>query len=56
VAYFPEMYGDGLIHLALDILNRRVAPPAVFTKHQLLTAQNVDRVYPDDAMRFPLHQ
>ncbi|MDR3701268.1 MAG: hypothetical protein P4L56_16595 [Candidatus Sulfopaludibacter sp.] len=36
VAYFPEKYGDGLLRLALDILARRVVPPAVFTNHQLV--------------------
>jgi ribose transport system substrate-binding protein len=50
VAYFPETYGEGLVALALDILNRRLVPPAQFTRHQLLTAQNVDHIYPNDAM------
>jgi ribose transport system substrate-binding protein len=50
VAYFPETYGEGLVSLALDILNRRLVPPALFTKHQLLTTQTVDHVYPNDAI------
>ena len=54
VAYFPESYGEGLVRLALDILNRRFVPPAVFTQHQLLTSRNLDHIYPNDAlMRFP---
>jgi ribose transport system substrate-binding protein len=54
VAYFPESYGDGLVRLALGILNRRFVPPAVFTHHRLLTPANVDHFYPNDAlMRFP---
>ena len=50
VAYFPEKYGDGLIRLAFDILARRVVPPAVFTTHQLITQENVDHFYPNDAL------
>lgn len=50
VAYFPETYGDGLVRLAVDILNRRFVSPAVFTRHLLLTPGNVDRVYPNDAL------
>jgi ribose transport system substrate-binding protein len=49
VGYFPEKYGDGLIRLALDILGRRPVPPAVFTKHQIITRENVDQFYADDA-------
>jgi len=50
VAYFPERYGDDLIRLALDILARRPAPPAVFIRHQVITADNVDHLYPNDAL------
>jgi ribose transport system substrate-binding protein len=46
VAYFPERYGDRIIELALTILAGQPAPPAVFTKHELITAANVDRLYP----------
>jgi ribose transport system substrate-binding protein len=49
VAYFPERYGYGIIALALDILKKKPVPPAVFVKHQLVTPENVDRVYPNDA-------
>src|SRR5579864_7740955 len=48
VAYFPEKYGEGLIHLALDILARKPTPPAVFIKHQFVTPENVDHLYPND--------
>lgn len=48
VAFFPERYGAALIHLAQDILEHKSTPPAVFTKHQLITAQNVDRYYGTD--------
>lgn len=50
VAYFPETYGDGLVRLALDILNRRFVAPAILTQHKLLTPQNVDHVYPNDPL------
>ncbi len=50
VAYFPERYGDGLIRLALDILARKAVPPAVFTRHQILTPENVDHLYPNDSL------
>ena len=50
VAYFPEKYGPEILALALDILHRRSVPPAVFVKHQLITRENVDHVYPNDAI------
>jgi ribose transport system substrate-binding protein len=50
VAYFPEKYGPNLIRLALDILEGKPTPPAVFTKHQLITRENVDHFYPNDSL------
>jgi ribose transport system substrate-binding protein len=50
VAYFPEKYGDGLIRLALDLLARKAAPPAVFMNHQVITPENVDHFYPNDML------
>jgi ribose transport system substrate-binding protein len=50
VAYFPEKYGDGLLQLALDLLNRRFVAPAIFTPHKLLTSRNVDHIYPNDSI------
>lgn len=55
VGYFPEKYGDGVIALALDILAGRPAPPAVFTRHHLIAAENVDHYYPNDAIMLPEH-
>jgi len=50
VAYFPERYGEDLIPLALDILAHRPVPPAVFVRHQVITADNVDHFYPNDTL------
>ena len=50
VAYFPEQYGDRLVRLALDILVRKPVPPAVFTKHQIISPENVDHFYPNDGL------
>src|SRR6476659_8013543 len=48
VAYFPEKYGAEIVAVALDILHRRPVPPAVFVKHQLVTPETVDHIYPND--------
>ena len=50
VAYFPEKYGAEIVSVALDILNRRPVPPAVFVKHQLVTPENVNHIYPNDQL------
>jgi ribose transport system substrate-binding protein len=50
VAYFPERYGEDLVRLAIDILNRKPVPPAVFVKHQLITPETVDHFYPNDRL------
>lgn len=55
IAYFPEKYGTHLIRLALEILEHRPAPPAVFTKHQLITPENVDHFYPNDVLMGVAH-
>ena len=48
VAYFPENYGAQLIKLALEILEKKHVRPAVFTQHELVTPENVDKIYPND--------
>jgi len=50
VAFFPEQYGPQLIRVALDIIERKPAPPAVFVKHQLITPENVNHFYPNDSL------
>ena len=48
--YFPERYGEGLIRLALDILAKKPLPPAIFVRHQMITRENVDHLYPNDGL------
>ncbi len=52
VAYFPERYGNVIIRLATDVLLGKNVAPATFTPQQLMTPQNVDRLYPNDLL-FP---
>ena len=50
VAYFPEKYGDAIIPIAMDILSGKRVTPATFISHQLITPENVNRLYPNDAV------
>lgn len=50
VSFFPEKYGDDIVRLALDILHRRPAPPAVYAQHRLLTRENLRRFYPAEEL------
>ncbi len=54
VGYFPERYGMQLVRLATNILEGKPTPPAVFTRHQLITPENVNHFYPNDALLAPL--
>jgi ribose transport system substrate-binding protein len=54
VAFFPEKYGESLLLLALDILNKRTHPPAVHMPVQLLTCKNVGDFYPHDTFTGPI--
>lgn len=49
VAYFPETYGARIIQLALEILSHKSVQPAMFIQHELITPENVDKIYPNDA-------
>jgi hypothetical protein len=53
VDYFPQTYGERVIPLALQILASQSAPPAAYTDHVLVTAENVHRLYPEDATSAP---
>jgi len=46
-AYMPEKYGDKLVDLALKILRGEPVPPAVYTDHTFITAENIDLFYPE---------
>ncbi|GGG62889.1 substrate-binding domain-containing protein [Edaphobacter dinghuensis] len=48
VAYFPETYGARIIQVALEILKHKAVAPAVFVQHELITAENVNKIYPND--------
>jgi ribose transport system substrate-binding protein len=50
VAYFPEQYGEAVIRLALDKLQGKTVPAASFVKHELLTRETVDTLYPHDSI------
>jgi ribose transport system substrate-binding protein len=57
VGFFPETYGESIMRLAHNLLSNQSVPPAVFTKHQLITADNVDQYYPQDPLlsQLPAH-
>lgn len=50
VAYFPEKYGGSIINLAHRILAGPPPPLVTFTRHLLVTPENVDHVYPNDSL------
>ena len=51
VAFFPENYGENLLTLALDLLEDRATPAAVFLKHRLLSPAAGDRPSASGAAR-----
>lgn len=44
VAYFPEKYGSKIIPVVLRWLNKEQVPPAFYTDHVMVTADNVDQL------------
>jgi ribose transport system substrate-binding protein len=50
VAFFPERYGEAIVRIATDVLLGKSATPAAFSAHQLVTPENVNRLYPNDAL------
>jgi ribose transport system substrate-binding protein len=46
-AFMPEKYGEKLIDLALKILQGKPVPPAVYTDHTFINAQNINLFYPE---------
>ncbi len=50
IGFGPENYGDQLWTLATQLLEKRPAPPALFTKMKVLTRSNIDSLYPQDSL------
>jgi ribose transport system substrate-binding protein len=50
VAFFVDRYGDNVIRLVLDVLEKKPVPAAVTAKHQVLTSRNVDHYYSNDCL------
>jgi ribose transport system substrate-binding protein len=46
-AYFPERYGEILIPAVVDLLNGKTVEKNLFTKHEVVTKDNVRTLYPD---------
>jgi ribose transport system substrate-binding protein len=46
VAYFLDRYGSDVLPLALTMLQGEAVPPRSFTRHVLVTAKNVFKIYP----------
>lgn len=53
VGFFPERYGKTVLSLALDMLDQKAVPAAIYTPVQLITAQNVEQFYPKDIFGKP---
>jgi ribose transport system substrate-binding protein len=51
VAYFPERYGAKLAKLACAMAAGEPVPPADYTDHVVIDRANVDRLYPEEAVR-----
>lgn len=47
-AFSPESYGERLLQLAVDILDGKQVPPAVYMQHFFVTSANVDSYYSAD--------
>lgn len=48
-AYAPEKYGEGIIKLAQRIIRSEPVPPAIYTEHVFITAENLSQYYPDES-------
>ncbi len=46
IATFPERYGENLVQIALNILQKKPVLPAIYAPIQLITAHNIDKFYP----------
>jgi len=48
IAFFPEHYGEDLLRLAIDLLHKKHVPPAAYARHQMVTPQLANQLYPMD--------
>ncbi|MFP5266018.1 MAG: sugar ABC transporter substrate-binding protein, partial [Acidobacteriota bacterium] len=46
IATFPERYGEYLVQIALDMLEKKPVLPAMYAPIQLITPTNIDKFYP----------
>ncbi len=53
VGCFPEKYGEQLIAIALQLLDHKPVPPAIFVKHHLITPDNLRNYYTVEKTRRP---
>jgi ribose transport system substrate-binding protein len=47
VAYMPERYGEFMIPWLKDILDGKKVPREMSPEHFVLTAENIDKYYPN---------
>jgi ribose transport system substrate-binding protein len=50
VAFFPDQYGNQIVRFALKILEQGLKERREFTKHLLITPENVNEHYPHDKL------
>jgi ribose transport system substrate-binding protein len=48
VDYFPHIYGERVIPMAMQLLQGQSVAPATYTEHLLINPDNVDFIYPED--------
>jgi ribose transport system substrate-binding protein len=51
VAYQPERYGAEVMRMAIHLARQLPVPPALYARHRLVNAANVDRLFPEDRER-----
>lgn len=48
VDYFPHIYGERVLPIAINLLQGLSVAPATYTEHLLINTENVDFIYPED--------
>lgn len=48
VDYFPHIYGERVMPIAVKLLQGQPVLPATYTEHLFINPENVDFIYPDD--------